>query len=180
MARSSLPMALFAALLALDAVKSNQFYSVYYSIRLLETDRVYGCLQCFKRPCVKREILARPLEGLLQCCRACTVVGTHQHSAQRKQRSCRANRSWRSGLKVRKRPLSASSDLCGIIYQKDVICQQARRPRSCVVEMENGVQIERNRKMLVKQTPSRVPDTYDESNEFPPSLENPETSEQPS
>ncbi|KAL1482442.1 hypothetical protein MTO96_033794, partial [Rhipicephalus appendiculatus] len=45
--------------------------------------------------------------------------------------------------------------------------------------MESGVQIERNRKMLVKQTPSRVPDSYDESYEFPPSLENPETSDQP-
>ncbi|KAL1484911.1 hypothetical protein MTO96_032296 [Rhipicephalus appendiculatus] len=44
--------------------------------------------------------------------------------------------------------------------------------------MESGVQIERNRKMLVKQPPSRVPDSYDESCEFSPSLENLETSDQ--
>ncbi|KAL1444139.1 hypothetical protein MTO96_045659, partial [Rhipicephalus appendiculatus] len=60
-----------------------------------------------------------------------------------------------------------------------VICRRARRPRSYVVDMESGVQIEGNRKMLVKQTPSRVPDSYDESYEFPPILENPETSDQP-
>ncbi|XP_037502691.1 uncharacterized protein LOC119377179 [Rhipicephalus sanguineus] len=75
MALSSFPVALFTVSLALNAAESNQFYSVYYGIRLLENDRVYGCLQCFKRPCLKREILARPLEGLLQCCRACTIVG---------------------------------------------------------------------------------------------------------
>ncbi|KAH6934939.1 hypothetical protein HPB50_002305 [Hyalomma asiaticum] len=79
MAMSSLPVALFTTLLVVDTVVGNQFYSVYYNIRLLETDRVYGCLQCFKRPCVKREIRARPLEGLLECCRACTVVGGYQH-----------------------------------------------------------------------------------------------------
>ncbi|KAL1472732.1 hypothetical protein MTO96_022854 [Rhipicephalus appendiculatus] len=60
-----------------------------------------------------------------------------------------------------------------------IICRRARRPRSYVVDIESGVQIECNRKMLVKQTPSRVPDSYDESYEFPPSLENPETSDQP-
>ncbi|XP_037567617.2 uncharacterized protein LOC119448315 [Dermacentor silvarum] len=75
MALPSIQVALLTVLLVGDAVVSNQFYSVYYHIRLLETDRVYGCLQCFKLPCAQREIRARPLEGSLQCCRACTVVG---------------------------------------------------------------------------------------------------------
>ncbi|KAL1458896.1 hypothetical protein MTO96_027619 [Rhipicephalus appendiculatus] len=42
----------------------------------------------------------------------------------------------------------------------------ARRPRSYVVDMESGIQTERNKKMLVKQTRSTVPDSYDESYEF--------------
>ncbi|KAL1482740.1 hypothetical protein MTO96_033583 [Rhipicephalus appendiculatus] len=63
--------------------------------------------------------------------------------------------------------------------RKGIICRRARRPRSYVVDMESGVQMERNRKMLVKQAPSRVPDSYDESYEFLPNLENPETSDQP-
>ncbi|KAL1466947.1 hypothetical protein MTO96_000547 [Rhipicephalus appendiculatus] len=63
--------------------------------------------------------------------------------------------------------------------RKGIICQRARRPRSYLVDMKSGVQRERNRKLLVKQTSSRIPDSYDESYEFPPSLENPETSDQP-
>lgn len=59
----------------LHVAAANQFYTVYYNIRLLETNKVYACLQCFKLPCVPTEIQAAPLEGAVQCCRPCTVVG---------------------------------------------------------------------------------------------------------
>ncbi|XP_072145455.1 uncharacterized protein [Dermacentor andersoni] len=63
--------------------------------------------------------------------------------------------------------------------REGVICQRAKRPRSYVVALESGIQIERNRKFLVKQAPSRIPDSYNETYEFPPSLENAEVSDQP-
>ncbi|XP_075532708.1 uncharacterized protein LOC142565956 [Dermacentor variabilis] len=63
--------------------------------------------------------------------------------------------------------------------REDVICQRAKRPRSYVVALESGIQIERNRKFLVKQELSRIPDSYNETYEFPPSLENAEVGDQP-
>ncbi|KAK8756545.1 hypothetical protein V5799_000753 [Amblyomma americanum] len=75
MTGQSLALIFCVSTVAASVASGNQFYNVYYGIRLLETDRVYGCLQCFALPCAPREIRARPLEGLMECCRACTVVG---------------------------------------------------------------------------------------------------------
>ncbi|KAH7969456.1 hypothetical protein HPB52_018322 [Rhipicephalus sanguineus] len=66
---------------ALNAAESNQFYSVYYGIRLLGDDRGLRLPAVLQEACLKREILARPLEGLLQCCRACTIVGEYINMA---------------------------------------------------------------------------------------------------
>ncbi|KAL1469990.1 hypothetical protein MTO96_004609 [Rhipicephalus appendiculatus] len=57
-----------------------------------------------------------------------------------------------------RRLVTAPGDTVGVkdFRRKGAICQRARPPPSYVVDIENGVQIERNRKMLVKQTPSRV------------------------
>lgn len=56
-------------------VAANQFYNVYYEIRLLETGKMHSCLQCFAVPCRSKEMRVRPLDSFTQCCRPCSVVG---------------------------------------------------------------------------------------------------------
>ncbi|XP_077503188.1 uncharacterized protein LOC144113757 [Amblyomma americanum] len=55
--------------------------------------------------------------------------------------------------------------------RKGVVLQRAKRPRSYIVVLESGGQIERNRRALIKQAPNRGSDSKDGEYEFLSSLD---------